>query len=160
MYAEIVPGPTVLPPRSCPIRPASYTRQAVLRGRPPYPIGSAPENRAFTRLTTGARCDPHVIFKDVRDGRPYPDHQFSSRDWARIPPRQVRLDELVATKRQLALDRLLADDSTFYGDLFPHAVQWKGDLYLEDGLHRALRTALQQRTSLHVRVLNLDELNA
>ncbi|HVX43645.1 MAG TPA: type II toxin-antitoxin system VapB family antitoxin [Mycobacteriales bacterium] len=101
-----------------------------------------------------------MIFKDVRDGRPYPDHRFSSRDWAKIPPRQVRLDELVATKRQLALDRLLADDSTFYGDLFPHAVQWTGDLYLEDGLHRALRTALQQRTSLHVRVLNLDEFTA
>jgi len=99
-----------------------------------------------------------VIFKAVRDGRPYPDHQLSTRDWAKIPPRQVRLDELVTTKRELALDRLLDEDSTFYGDLFPHAVQRKGDLYLEDGLHRALRAALQQRNNLHVRVLNLDEL--
>jgi Arc/MetJ family transcription regulator len=99
-----------------------------------------------------------VIFKDVRDGRPYPDHGFSQRDWAKIAPRQARLDELIATKRQLALDRLLADDSTFYGDLFPHVVQWEKDLYLEDGLHRALRAALQQRHSLLVRVLNLDEL--
>jgi Arc/MetJ family transcription regulator len=97
-----------------------------------------------------------VIFKDVREGRPYPEHGFSSRDWARIPPRPVRLDELIATKRELALDRLLEQDSTFYGDLFPHAVQWQGDLYLEDGLHRALRTALQQRNALHVRVLDLD----
>jgi Arc/MetJ family transcription regulator len=99
-----------------------------------------------------------VIFKDVREGRPYPDHGFSQRDWAKIAPRQARLDELIATKRQLALDRLLADDSTFYGDLFPHVVQWENDLYLEDGLHRALRAALQQRHSLLVRVLNLDEL--
>jgi len=98
-----------------------------------------------------------VIFKAVRDGRPYPDHRLSTREWAKIPPRQVRLDELVTTKRELALDRLLDEDSTFYGDLFPHAVQWHGDLYLEDGLHRALRAALQQRNSLHVRVLNLDE---
>jgi Arc/MetJ family transcription regulator len=97
-----------------------------------------------------------VIFKAVRDGRPYPDHGLSTRDWVRIPPRQVRLDELVTTKRELALDRLLDEDSTFYGDLFPHAVLWNGDLYLEDGLHRALRAALQQRNSLHVRVLNLD----
>lgn len=97
-----------------------------------------------------------MIFKEVRDGRPYPDHGFSTRDWARIPPRQVRLDELVTTKRELALDKLLDEDSTFYGDLFPHAVQWQGDLYLEDGLHRALRAALQQRNVLHVRVLNLD----
>ena len=53
-----------------------------------------------------------------------------------IPPRQVRLDTMTTTKRELALDTLLAEDSTFYGDLFPHAVQWKGELYLEDGLHR------------------------
>jgi len=75
-----------------------------------------------------------------------------------IPPRQIRLDTLVATKRELALDTLLADDSTFYGDLFPHAVQWQGELYLEDGLHRALRAALQQRNVIHVRVLDLDTL--
>ena len=75
-----------------------------------------------------------------------------------IPPRQVRMDTLTTTKKQLALDALLADDSTFYGDLFPHAVQWKGDIYLEDGLHRALRAALQNRHTLHVRVLDLDAL--
>lgn len=99
-----------------------------------------------------------MIFKAVRDGRPYPDHKLSARDWASVPPRSVRLDELVTTKRELALDRLLDEDSTFYGDLFPHAVQWEGELYLEDGLHRALRAALQQRSTLHVRVLDLDSL--
>jgi Arc/MetJ family transcription regulator len=99
-----------------------------------------------------------VVFKAVRSGRPYPDHGFSTKDWAMIPPRQVRLDTLVTTKKELALDALLADDSTFYGDLFPHAVLWQGDMYLEDGLHRALRAALQQRTVIHVRVLDLDTL--
>ena len=94
----------------------------------------------------------------MRDGRPYPDHGFSTRDWAMIPPRQIRMDTLVTTKRELALDTLLADDSTFYGDLFPHAVQWNGETYLEDGLHRALRAALQQRNVIHVRVLDLDSL--
>lgn len=99
-----------------------------------------------------------MIFKAVCDGRPYPDHGLSTRDWANVAPRSVRLDQLVTTKRELALDKLLAEDSTFYGDLFPHAVQWQGDIYLEDGLHRALRAALQQRSVLHVRVLDLDEL--
>ena len=99
-----------------------------------------------------------MIFKDVREGRPYPEHGMSTRDWARIPPRQIRLDELVTTKRELRLDTLLDEDSTFYGDLFPHAVQWSGEVYLEDGLHRALRAALQQRTVIHVRVLDLDEM--
>ena len=50
---------------------------------------------------------------------------------------------------------MLADDSTFYGDLFAHVVSWRGDLYLEDGLHRTLRAALQQRHSVHARVLEL-----
>jgi Arc/MetJ family transcription regulator len=94
-----------------------------------------------------------VIFKAVRDGKPYADHGLTLREWARIPPRQVRLDQLVTTKRELALDKLLAEDSTFYGDLFPHVVEFEGALYLEDGLHRALRAALQQRTTMHVRVL-------
>ena len=97
-----------------------------------------------------------MIFKDVREGRPYPEHGMSTRDWARIPPRKVRLDELITTKRELRLDALLDEASTFYGDLFPHAVQWQGQLYLEDGLHRALRSALQQRTVIHVRVHDLD----
>ena len=97
-----------------------------------------------------------MIFKGVRDGKPYPEHNLSYRDWSQIPPQQIRLDELVTTTTVLALDRLLSEDSTFYGDLFPHAVRWKGVTYLEDGLHRALRAALQQRTTLHVRVLDLD----
>jgi len=97
-----------------------------------------------------------VIFKSVREGRPYPDHGTTLKQWSEIPPRPVRLDQLIATKLEMALDRVLAEDSTFYGDLFPHVVQWEGDLYLEDGLHRALRAALQQRMQIHVRVLVLS----
>lgn len=93
-----------------------------------------------------------MIFKAVGEGRPYPDHGLSLREWVDIPPRQVRLDQLVTTKRELALDRLLAEDSTFHGDLFGHVVEYQGTLYLEDGLHRAVRAALAQRTSMHVRV--------
>ncbi len=93
-----------------------------------------------------------VIFKRVGDSRPYPDHGLSARDWSAIPPRQVRLDELVTTKDTLQLAALLDEDSTFFGDLFAHVVEWRGELYLEDGLHRALRAALQQRLVLHARV--------
>jgi Arc/MetJ family transcription regulator len=95
-----------------------------------------------------------VIFKRVGEGRPYPEHGLSSRDWAALPPRQVRLDELVTTKDTLFLGALLDEDSTFYGDLFAHVVAWRGDLYLEDGLHRALRAALQQRPVVHARVFD------
>lgn len=93
-----------------------------------------------------------MIFKRVGDGRPYPDHALSPRDWAEVPPRQVRLDELVTTKDTLHLAALLDEDSTYYGDLFAHVVSWRGDLYLEDGLHRALRAALHARPTLHARV--------
>jgi Arc/MetJ family transcription regulator len=98
-----------------------------------------------------------VIFKKVGEGRPYPEHgKQTPRDWADVPPRMVRLEQLVTTKRTLDLGHLLAEDSTFYGDLFAHVVEWEGTLYLEDGLHRALRAALQQRPTLHARVLVLD----
>lgn len=101
-----------------------------------------------------------MIFRAVRDGKPYPEHGLSTKDWSRIPPRQVRLDELVPIKKVLELESLLAEESTFYGDLFPHAVQWEGLLYLEDGLHRAVRAALRNRTVLHARVFELDLLTS
>ncbi|GAB2665229.1 hypothetical protein GCM10009743_46780 [Kribbella swartbergensis] len=97
-----------------------------------------------------------VIFKRVGDERPYPDHGLKPKDWSALPPRQVRLDELVTTKGTLDLAALLDEDSTFYGDLFAHVVEWKGEMFLEDGLHRALRAALQQRSVLHARVLVVD----
>src|SRR5512144_491546 len=98
-----------------------------------------------------------VIFKRVGHGRPYPDHGLDPREWAAIPPRQVRLDELVTTKDTLQLAALLDEDSTFFGDLFAHVVEYQGELYLEDGLHRALRAALQQRTVLHARVHAVED---
>lgn len=94
-----------------------------------------------------------MIFKGVLDERPYPDHGLTLKEWSAIPPRLVRLDRIITTKSVLALDRLLADDSTFYGDLFAHVVQWKDEWYMEDGLHRAVRAALRQRTAIHARVL-------
>ena len=98
-----------------------------------------------------------MIFRAVRDGRPYPEHGLTARDWTTVPPRPVALDHLVTTKRELRLDVLLSEDSTFYGDLFAHVVEWRGELYLEDGLHRALRCALQSRKVLHARVLHLPD---
>ncbi len=98
-----------------------------------------------------------MIFKRVGDERPYPEHGLTQRDWTALPPRQVRLDQLVTTKGTLDLEKVLAEDSTFYGDLFAHVVEWDGDLYLEDGLHRALRAALQQRNVLHARVHSIGE---
>ena len=63
----------------------------------------------------------------------------------------------MTTRRTLDLDALLAEDSTLYGDLFAHVVEWRGVMYLEDGLHRAVRAALHQRPTLHARVLVLED---
>ena len=95
-----------------------------------------------------------MVFKRVGDGRPYPDHGLSSREWAAIRPTRVRLSQLVTTRTMLDLSVLLVDDSTYFGDLFAHVVSWRGDLYLEDGLHRALRAALSTHgdASLHARI--------
>ncbi len=101
-----------------------------------------------------------MIFKRVGADRPYPAHALQPRDWAALPPRQIRLDELVTTKDTLHLATLLDEDSTFFGDLFAHVVEWRDELYLEDGLHRALRAALQQRHVLHARVHVADETSA
>ena len=98
-----------------------------------------------------------MIFRAVGEGRPYPDHGLTGRGWAAIPPTQVQLDHLTTVKKTLDLDVLLAEDSTFYGDMFAHVVQWRGELYLEDGLHRALRCALAQRKVLHARILRLPD---
>ena len=97
-----------------------------------------------------------MVFKAVGDSRPYPEHNLSLTQWSELPPQQVRLDELITTKSQLDLHSLLSEDSTFYGDLFAHVVRWEGNLYLEDGLHRAVRAALQQRPLLHARLLDMD----
>lgn len=101
-----------------------------------------------------------MIFKGVRDGKPYAEHGLTPREWAQIPPRQFRLDELTTVTTVLALDKLLSEDSTFYGDLFAHVVLFQGNMYLEDGLHRAVRSALRNRTIIHARLLDLDERHA
>lgn len=99
-----------------------------------------------------------MIFKGVQEGRPYPALGLTPREWAQIPPRQFRLDQLTTVTTVLALDKLLSEDSTFYGDLFAHVVHYHGELYLEDGLHRAVRSALRNRTIVHARLLDLDEI--
>lgn len=98
-----------------------------------------------------------MIFKGIRSERPYPAHGLESpADWASMAPRAVRLEDLITTKSELDLRHLLSEDSTFFGDIFCHVVEYGGELYLEDGLHRALRAALQQRPVVYARVLSLD----
>ncbi|GAC1444193.1 MAG: hypothetical protein NVS3B26_12910 [Mycobacteriales bacterium] len=111
-----------------------------------------PPRRTSRRPLSGGK-----VFRGVLDARPYPMPDVSLRDWAQIPPRQVRLDDLITVKAELRLDVLLSEDSTFYGDMFGHVVSWQGELYLDDGLHRAVQAALHQRSTLHVRIARLSD---
>jgi Arc/MetJ family transcription regulator len=36
-------------------------------------------------------------------------------------------------------------------------VRWQGDVYLEEGVHHAVRAALRNRTVLHARVYEMDD---
>lgn len=90
----------------------------------------------------------------VGDNRPYPDHGYTTRQWSgclRVSCASTSSSRPSAN----STSRCCSEDSTFYGDLFAHVVEWQGTLYLEDGLHRALRAALHQRPTLHARVLSL-----
>ncbi len=97
------------------------------------------------------------MFNGVLSERPYVAPQMSLRDWATIPPRQVRLADLITVKAELRLDVLLAEDSTFFGDLFGHVFEWQSELYLDDGLHRAVQAALHHQSAMHVRVARLHD---
>src|SRR3712207_6242762 len=108
-------------------------------------------SRGVATVMVGPPCPypGRVIFKRVGSGRPYPDHGLTPRDWAALPPQQLRLDQLVTTKDTLHLAALLDEDSTFFGDLFAHVVRWRGEDYLEDGLRSEEHTSeLQSRQYL------------
>lgn len=98
-----------------------------------------------------------MIFKSVLDSRPYSAPDLTSEQWGELAPRQIRLDELSTIKSTLDLHELLASDSTYFGDLFARAVRYRGQLYLETGLHRAVRAALQGRTSIHARIYEITD---
>ena len=81
-----------------------------------------------------------MIFKRVWRRTPVPRSRLRPEAVGGDRPAPGAPDQLVTTKRTLT-EALLEEDSTFYGDLFAHVVSWRGELYLEDGLHRALRAA-------------------
>ena len=78
------PRPGCRPAHGPALRPARRARARRLRRR----LGALDRLGAIAR-STRLRS---VIFKRVGDGRPYPDHGLGSKEWASVPPRQVRLE--------------------------------------------------------------------
>lgn len=129
--------------------------QGILRSTRRRDLSGARALGCDNSRATGRSIGP-VIFKAVGEGRPYPDHGLETpAQWSTVSPRAVCLEHLITTKRTLDLAFVLSTDSTFYGDIFARVVSWRDEFYLKDGLHRALRAALQPRSRLHARVLTL-----
>jgi Arc/MetJ family transcription regulator len=112
---------------------------------------------AIAQLGPISAYSVRVIFNSVLDARPYAQPELTSEQWGELAPRQIRLDELSTIKSTLDLHELLASDSTYFGDLFARVVRYQGHLYLETGLHRAVRAALQGRTSIHARIFEVTD---
>lgn len=100
------------------------------------------------------------MFKAISNGRPYPDHTWMSTDkWAQIVPKYVQISDLIATQDGVYLHALMPEYKRSYsGDWAPHAVKWQGQLYLEDGHSRVIRTLLKGQDRVIIRILDLDDL--
>lgn len=77
---------------------------------------------------------------------------MTSETWREVPVQLVRLDKLVATQMGVYFDALLDPRDPIGGDDLPHVVDWGGELYLEDGHHRAVRIMLQGGNLMKARV--------
>ena len=97
----------------------------------------------------------NVIFKRSQEGRPYPRPQLSRAEWDALPLEMVALADLIATRRIVDVDKLLGDPGRCDSGSELRVVEYEGELFIESGLHSALRAALQLRTGLPARVLVL-----
>jgi hypothetical protein len=95
-----------------------------------------------------------IISRD--HGCPWPDTGMTSTQWLTVPASEVTIAELTATQPGLLLQALTGEPNPIGGDPTPHVIQWDGNLYLEDGHHRAARAALAGHTSITARVLVID----
>ena len=97
-----------------------------------------------------------MIFKDVRDGRPIPSTACRCATGRGSRRGRSGWTSSITTKRELRLDTLLDEDSTFYGDLFPHAVLGRASSTSRTACTGRSDRRCSGGTVLHVRILDLD----
>lgn len=99
------------------------------------------------------------MFKNIvsRDnGEPWGPTGMTTQKWLHIPTHTVTIADLTATQPGLLLHALNEERTPVGGDPTPHVIQWHGNLYLEDGHHRAARALLNGCKTIEARILNLD----
>lgn len=94
-----------------------------------------------------------VISRD--HGEPWGPTGMTSALWLTIPARPVLIAELVATQPGLYLHPLIEPATPVGGDPYPHVIDWRGRLYLEDGHHRTVKARLDGATTIDARVLRV-----
>src|SRR4051794_15212442 len=100
------------------------------------------------------------MFKGVDVSRPWPHTGMTTEKWKQVPPFWIPISELIATQEGVKLAPLSdIKKSLRYvshsGDFHPHVVSWRGNLYLEDGHHRAVSAAISGNTQIFARVLTI-----
>lgn len=82
-------------------------------------------------------------FRGVVCNRPYPPTGLTTARWAaEVPVAEVDLSRVWLTQGGVNIAALFGH-TIRESDEHPHVVVWRGELYLEDGHHRAVRAALR-----------------
>jgi hypothetical protein len=115
-------------------------------------VGRA-EPRAAVLLRSGGNVFAGIISRD--DGCPWGETGMTTAKWLGIPATTVRIADLIATQPGVLLEALSPSPHIpVGGDPVPHVIVWRGDMYLEDGHHRAVRAALNAHTHIEARILH------
>lgn len=84
--------------------------------------------------------------------RPYPETGLTTARWAtEVPTETVAIERLWLTQVHLRVWALFGLDNEAC-DAYPHVVAYGGELYLEDGHHRVVRSVLRGSTAMTMRV--------
>lgn len=96
-------------------------------------------------------------FAGIIEGRPYPPTGLTTARWrAEVPARDVNFADVFLTQNGVRVGPLFGVTDRD-SDAHPHVVLWQGRLYLEDGHHRVVRTAMTgSRQAMSMRVFMVE----
>jgi hypothetical protein len=100
------------------------------------------------------------MFKHVDTTRPYPATEMTTAKWKQVPCFWVDISDLIATQEGVNFQPLIVIDramryTSHSGDIHPHVVSWRGNLYLEDGHHRTVGRLFDGKKTVFARVLTI-----
>lgn len=92
-------------------------------------------------------------FKGIVQHRMYPPTGLTTELWPeKTKIQRIPLSNIYLTQSGVFIRPLFSAEGSYSGDPMPHAVLWRGNFYLEDGHHRAVKIALRGGTAIYARV--------